>query len=152
MKHKRYIRNYLINPFVQLRMSAIMIVMILGFAGVTVTYGYYSLSDIVASLFELTEMPEIVAQLMSKKVAEMMSWLFVITFIFLGLSVGIIIFETHKILGAAYAIRRHILQNLMNGKFDQPLVLRKGDFLQDVAEAINDLTDTLNEQSKKNSK
>lgn len=56
------------------------------------------------------------------------------------LAIGIL--ESHRTAGAAYAIRRAIDQ-LRHGETGARVRLRRGDHLQDLARAVNDLAETL---------
>lgn len=58
------------------------------------------------------------------------------------------IFLSHKVAGPLYRIEK-FLKGVANGDLSAKLRLRKGDELQDLAEAINDMTDDLKYRVKK---
>jgi len=62
--------------------------------------------------------------------------------VFLGGVIAIGVLESHRTAGAAYAIRRAV-EALREGEPEIRIRLRKGDHLQDLARAVNQLAETI---------
>ncbi len=54
-----------------------------------------------------------------------------------------LLIETHRVFGAARNIKRYIDEKLCKKRYDDPLKLRKNDYLQDVAKSLNGLREKL---------
>lgn len=61
------------------------------------------------------------------------------TFQFLAVTVLLIV-HTHRFLGAAFAIGRYLHEHLLQGHFEGQIVLRKNDYLVDLADDVNRLS------------
>ena len=72
------------------------------------------------------------------------SWLLVLlgSAVFLGGVVLIGVLESHRTAGAAYAIRRAV-DAIREGRSDIRVRLRRGDHLQDLANSVNQLAETI---------
>lgn len=142
----RKFKNLLINPLIQFRLGGILAAILAVYSVVAVGYSFFSLGDFIELLVEMTDVPEEAREFLQDEVFSFMVGLLAILIIFFVFCLGIIIAESHKFLGAEYAIRRHIQENLANKKFDVPLVLRKNDYLQEIANEINDFSVKLSEE------
>jgi hypothetical protein len=67
--------------------------------------------------------------------------------IFIGGVFVITILETHRTVGAVYAIRRRLVE-AREGDLHSPLRLRQGDTLTDLVEPFNDLMSDLGERAR----
>lgn len=143
MQHNRRVKNYLINPIVQLRMAGLTIASLLIFAVVFSTVGYLSLEGLAQGLIELTEIPEEVRAVVAAEVGRAVANLAAVLLVFVLFTSLLVILESHRVVGAAYAVKRFVTQSLLEGKYSDRLILRKGDLLLDVGDAVNALAEKL---------
>lgn len=149
---KRYIKNYLISPFLQFKFSLYVVLLLLIYSIMISAISYFFFLDFIEILIELTEVPDTAKEFLVDELYQYTKIISVIIIGFFMLSSFIVILQTHRILGAAYAIKRHIDNHLLKGDFHTRLRLRSRDYLKDVAESLNKFTDKLRDQKNDDSK
>lgn len=147
-KPERKLKNYLIDPFAQVRIGVIVVGMMAVLEACLLVFSYYFLKDFTAMLIELTDIPEDIIPQAQRELEKLFMYLsgfsvlvFIITFM-------LVVLETHKIVGAGYAINRFINDNLLKGIYGKKLILRHGDHLQNLADSVNTLSEHLNQDKK----
>ena len=141
-KHKRKLRNYLIRPVSQLKISGSMaasvfaIVVVLNvmnyfrYLNITeVMTDYYGLNDELREIFLGIRMQLFVTDIIS-------------TTFFLIIAIFLWIKFTHPIYGAIVGIKRGI-RLLIEGEYERKVTLRKKDEFKDVAALLNELGSVL---------
>ena len=84
-------------------------------------------------------------------IQDIRSFSFILLYSFLCLSfINFVFFlvYNHRTYGASYRIVKYIKEDLMNDNYDTKLTLRKGDFLDDIAEALRQFVEKLKNDKK----
>lgn len=147
MKRTRKIRNFLINPIIQFRLSGYVVALVGVFCLILLGYTYFSINEFYHTLIDLTDIAEDVQAVAFDELLSLAIGLGIIAIAFFVFLAIVIVIETHKTVGAAYAINSHIRNKMLNGDFEQHLYLRKNDFLKEIAENLNSLSDKLNKKN-----
>lgn len=145
-RNNRSIKNFLIDPLLQFKFGIYMVLTIIAFMIVVGIFAYYSLSEFVSLLIVLSEVPDSVREYLDELTVGFIIGLVIILVIFSLVAMVFVIVQTHRIVGASYAIKRHITKHLMNSDFDTKLVLRKKDYFKDIADALNKLSKKMKEK------
>ena len=142
---RRKVRNYLLQPLLQIKLGLYSILIAILFAGILSLTLYFKLAQFAEIVFELTDVEEEVSNMLTVYLTETSSIIALIMFGFLLASISLAIVYTHKLVGPTVAFRRHI-QRLMSGQYDAKTVLRKGDAFSDLADDLNRLSEVLSER------
>lgn len=140
-KARRSIKNYLLFPFVQMRFGIYAVILSISFSVVTSAVLYFNLSKFAEIVLELTGVEAEVKDLLFQYLIPVRNQLLAIMVIFIALTVIISIKITHKLVGPTIAFRRHIAM-ISAGKWDYRTHLRDGDAFFEVAEDLNQLSET----------
>ena len=139
---KRRITNFLLQPLVQLRIGFYQVALSIIFVLSLAYYLYIKLVDFAEVIATLTEADEQVYQMLTE---------YLITVGKAGLSFGVLyilvtfaitIYTTHRLVGPTVAFRRQI-RSLINGQYGKKISLRLGDAFTEVADDLNELSDSL---------
>lgn len=136
---KRKIRNFLIDVHLQLKLPGVFVlfVMVMG-----VSSNFYvanrveSAISFLASSGELTPSGAEEADMLLGAVVKISVVFWTSTALAM---IIVLIIVTHRIAGAQFALVKHIRENLINGADTKELRLRDGDFLTEIASAVNEL-------------
>ncbi len=141
-KAKRKIRNFMLQPFIQLRVGLyiFLLTLLVGVAVFAAVYlNFYRLYEMI---LELTDIREEVTQLLNAYVQELYIWLAACLGVYLLAGLGLSIYFTHRLVGPTYAFRRHI-KNMIAGNYKSRVSLRNSDAFTEVAEDLNQLAEAL---------
>lgn len=134
---RRRFTNFLLDPFMQFRFAgqvlAILFVFALAFGGFT-----YVLVDLLYRMLDLFQVENSVREFVDGEVMHVIIGMSVTLLLFLLFGALFVVMETHKIVGAKYALIKHLKDHLLKNELDMPLKLRKSDYFQDVSELLND--------------
>lgn len=137
-------RNVLTDPSFQLKLTSYAAMLLLGFAAVSLVYSWFMLQGLLTMIAGFGEVQESAKVVIHDEVYSYLWGFLCILLLFLGLSCLVLIVQTHRIAGARFAIARHIKKRLIDGEdYDTPIILRQGDYLQDVAQLLNELSQVL---------
>lgn len=150
MAHQRSIKNYLINPVAQLRLASVSLISLFLFTISCMFILWTGLSGLVDALVILSDIPIQVRQVVSGEVTRTLVYLGLTFLIYFLFTVSLVIYESHKIVGAAYAIHRFVKNSLLEKKYSDRLILRKKDFLTDLGSSVNLLAEHLEKQEQAN--
>ena len=142
-QNARKIKNFLISPLIQFKFSAYIVVMILIYSIALGVYFYFSLGKFMDILVETSEVPELANEFAMEEIRKFMFGMGLIVFGMFIFSSCFIIIQTHRILGAAKAIDRHIRKNMLSINFSAKLTLRPKDYLKEIAQGLNQLSEKL---------
>ncbi len=154
-KFKRHWRNYLLDPGFQLRFCGIVVGVSLLFSifiGVFFYLRMDSASEVLREIFtdiDCNEIPPLVAInsfLVDQMRPIIVSMIFLLVCYFIFTS-AFVILETHKVVGAEYAIKRFIREKMAKKQFSERIYLRKKDYLKDLANSINEMAEALEGES-----
>ncbi|NRA65482.1 MAG: hypothetical protein HRU19_13425 [Pseudobacteriovorax sp.] len=140
--HKRRLANYLLEPFIQVKLGlyAILLALIFCFGMIWLVYEtFHRFYDLI---LELTDLREEVTTILNSFMGDMLFWSSVGTSVYFILTVAMSIFYTHRLIGPTYAFRRHV-KELTRGNYKSRVCLRKSDAFAELAEDLNDLAATM---------
>lgn len=141
-QRRRQLRNYLLQPSVQLRLGFYSILLAIGLAVAVVTILYLQLGELYGAILELTDAGEEVALAVDIALHDAAWWLGLSLAVFVLATIAISILYTHRLVGPTYAFRRHI-RALADGQYQVRTHLRRGDAFPEVAEELNRLAEIL---------
>ena len=134
--YQRKLVNFIVDPLFQFRFAA----QIVGILAIfSIAFGAFSflLVGLIYRLFEMTETEPALTQYIDEQVVHIVIGMGITLIIFFLITIAFIILETHKIVGAKYAIMKYFRDYLLQGNYQMCLRLRKKDYFQDLAETIN---------------
>lgn len=143
-RHKRRVRNYLLEPRIQLRLGLVNVAMSLGFALTLLGVLTYHQQLREARWLELSGVSPDMQAILTDYQSELFVILAAICVLYVVVSVGFAILFTHRMVGPSYAFRRHI-RALREGDYDAYTSLRPHDAFEDIALELNLLSKTLRE-------
>lgn len=139
---QRRILNFLLEPYTQMRMGVYANLAALIFITAVSAVVYVQLNDFFAIVLEATELEDEVFSIAQTYLSDSITWLFILAVLFMCSNLLISILFTHKMVGPAYALRRHI-RGLISGAYDSRTFLRRGDLMQELAVELNRLSEQL---------
>ena len=140
--YERKLRNFLLQPLLQIRLGLYAIALALAFC-LTLGWMFYSnFHRFYELVLELTDLRDDVEALLQTQMRGAMLWFGLALLIYFLGTVILSVFFTHKLVGPTYAFRRQI-RELQSGNYGARVVLRKGDAFHEVAEELNQLAVTL---------
>ena len=142
---KRKLKNLLLSPQLQTTLGIYSIILSFIFAGSVIGIIYYNFSDLIRSILVLTDAPDEVRDIMRSYWMESQLYVYFACGMYVLLMVTLTVWYTHRLIGPSIAFKRHIL-SLAEGKYKSRTSLRKGDAFEEVAQALNLLSKTLEEQ------
>lgn len=140
--YRRKMKNYLLQPAVQIPLGLYTIIIALFFAGIfsfIVTVSFQRLFELI---LDLTDLKDEVLEIINSYMSDIVIWLIVIVVIYVLFNVCISIIYTHRLVGPTIAFKRHIAA-LKAGDFSSRIKLRKHDAFTEIAEELNSLAETL---------
>jgi len=149
-KASRSIRNYALQPLLQVKLGLYSILLSFVFALIVAGILYFNLAKFSSIIVQLTGVEEEVNDLLEQYIApaKIQVLLTLVTYVVLNM-IGTI-FLTHRLIGPTVAFRRHI-RMIAEGKFQYRTNLRKGDAFVEVADDLNNLSALLEKKSQQGS-
>jgi methyl-accepting chemotaxis protein len=141
-KAKRRVRNFMLQPLLQVKIGLYSIIMSLIFAAALAWIVYYNFAGLVNSVVLLTDAEDEVRELFMDYWRGTQLWVYLAFVIYLGAVVAMSILYTHKLVGPTIAFRRHI-RSLSEGRYNARTYLRKGDAFAEVADELNRLSEMM---------
>lgn len=136
--YQRKFRNFLLNPTLQLRLGVLSISVAVFFCTLVIWTVYLHLFDFYNLVIELTDLEGEVREILSVYYSSLLYWITGVVLLYLGVTVGLSIYYTHRLVGPTIAFRRHI-RSLIDGNFESRVTLRKKDAFMEVADDLNEL-------------
>lgn len=149
-KASRSIRNYALQPLLQVKLGLYSILLSFVFALIVAGILYFNLAKFSSIIVQLTGVEEEVNDLLEQYIApaKIQVLLTLATYVVLNM-IGTI-FLTHRLIGPTVAFRRHI-RMIAEGKLQYRTNLRKGDAFVEVADDLNNLSAILEKKSQQGS-
>jgi methyl-accepting chemotaxis protein len=144
-KHHRSLRNFLLQPLIQVRLGIYSILLALVFSVMVGGLLYLNFFRFYDMVLELTDLREEVTALLADYISNTTWWLGGSIAVYLLTNITLSIVYTHKLVGPTYAFRRHIA-NLKRGEYASRVVLRRNDAFTEVADDLNTLAEALEEK------
>ena len=138
----RRIKNFLLMPNIQIRLGAYMVMLAILLLASLVSIVYVKMGEIVSLIVQLTDVEDEVEEVLLNYVQDMSWWILLAISLYIAINLAISVWYTHKMIGPTYAFRRHV-KALAKGEFFAKTILRKGDAFEELAQDLNDLSDTL---------
>ncbi len=150
-KAKRRVRNFVLQPLLQIKIGLYSIVLSLFFAAALAWIVYYNFAGLVNSVVLLTDAEDEVRELFMDYWRGTQIWVYACFLIYIVSTVTLSILYTHKLVGPTIAFKRH-LRALREGRFNARTYLRKGDAFSEVAHELNRLSEQLERSYSKEQK
>jgi len=141
-KANRKLKNYLLQPLLQVKLGLYTILLSVAFALVFSSVLLLSFQRLFELILDLTDLREEVLDIINAYLIDIGGWLLAIIIIYLFVNICVSIFFTHRLVGPTIAFRRHI-KALRDGNYNSRITLRKADAFSEVAEDLNNLAETL---------
>lgn len=148
--NRRSVRNFLLQPFLQVKLGLYSTILAFGFAGMVSWLFYVHLNEFANVVIQLTDAREEILEMLFKSLSDMRNALFATIVLFLVLNIGVSIFFTHRMVGPTIAFRR-LIRGMIDGNYGTQIKLRDGDAFVEVADELNELSTTLAERHKSGS-
>lgn len=139
---KRSIKNWLLQPFIQVKLGVYSTLLALGLSGSLAAIVYLQLNQFIFAIIELTDIEDEVRVLLGEAWDRTRLWITILLVCFVVANIVISIIATHQLVGPTVAFRRHI-QELAKGNYKFKTVLRKNDAFREVGDDLNNLSDAL---------
>ncbi len=139
---RRRLKNFLINPRVQLRYAALAAGsgLVLSLAHTAVFYSF--VRENYETLVELSPMTAAVRQQLYRELGQIITYLSLASLSFIVLTALAAVVASHRAVGPLYHFKQ-VFDDVRKGKFKTRIRLRPGDDFQDVAESFNLMLDRL---------
>lgn len=141
-KTRRSVKNYALQPGLQIKLGLYSVVLAIFFAIAVGLILYFNLAKLMAIVLELTGVEEEVNDLMNQYIAPAKIQLLLAMGVYVFATVILSIKYTHKLVGPTIAFRRHI-RMIADQQWDYRTKLRDGDAFSEVAEDLNRLSSYL---------
>jgi len=141
-KHKRYLKNYIINPAYQLRYIFWLTSSGLILVALNAWIAYSYIKENYLTLVDLSPMTDEAKDQLYSELRHLVLAISSSSLLFLILISVLGIFLSHKTAGPLYAFKR-IFEEISQGETRKRLRLRPGDEFQDVAESFNKMMDSI---------
>jgi hypothetical protein len=141
-KAKRRVRNFVLQPLLQVKVGLYFILVSLLFATALALIIYYNFGGLVNSIVLLTDAEEEVRELFLDYWKGTQLWIYFSFAVYLLASIGLSVFYTHRMVGPTFAFRRHI-RSIAEGRYHVRTHLRKGDAFSEVADELNHLSEVM---------
>ncbi len=141
-KAKRRVKNFLLQPLLQVKLGIYSIALSVIFAVALAAIVYHNFADLVGSIITLTDTPDEVNELFLSYWKATRLWIYLCFGIYLAATVLLSVLYTHKLVGPTIAFRRHI-RSIADGRYNARTYLRKGDAFAEVADELNRLSEIM---------
>lgn len=152
-KYKRNLKNFLLEPGFQLKFCAIVIGTALLFSLLIASYFYVGMKEAVTTLMDIFESfdvpPEQVEGYLSDQIRPIIQTILGMLLAYFIIVSILVVVETHKVVGAKYAIKRFVKDSLRTFSFSDRIYLRKKDYFRDVEKELNELAESLEQKYNK---
>ena len=146
-KASRSLKNYALQPLLQVKLGLYSILLSLGFAAAVTGILYLNLAKFSDIILQLTGVEDEVKDLLNQYIAPAKIQVLATIVIYVIVNMVVTVLYTHKLIGPTIAFRRHI-RMIADGKLQYRTVLRAGDAFSEVADDLNKLSAYLEQKSK----
>jgi len=141
-KAKRRVRNFVLQPLLQVKVGLYFIVVSIMFAAALALIIYYNFGGLVNSIVLLTDAEDEVRELFLDYWKGTQLWIYMTFAVYLMASISLSVLYTHRMVGPTFAFRRHI-RSIADGRYNARTHLRKGDAFSEVADELNRLSEVM---------
>jgi len=150
-RNQRRMRNYLIRPISQLKMSGLVAVLMVAIVSGLNVINYRKYSNITRVMSNFYGLNEETREIL---LGIRMQLLVADVILIIAISLVLILVwikMTHRIYGASFAIKKFV-RLMIEGKYESKLTLRKKDEFRDVADVLNELGSVLQKRDAQTTK
>ena len=141
----RKARNLLLKPALQLKLALYALILSLIFILFALLFGKLYFEQTYITLVENTTQSEYIQAIVTQQVHEFKSLSLLLLVVYTVLMVVLVTVYTHRIIGPAMPLMRHI-RALQDGFYIHRVKLRRHDFFQEMADELNALAETLEQR------
>ena len=143
----RKVRNFLLNPSIQLAFALNIIVLSVFFVISVAFVIYFQLGDFIQNILNIADFDAKTLIALQGDWDKTLLWLGLFMVSFIVLLTILCVLYTHRLIGPTVAFKRHI-DALNSGNYSSRVNLRDGDAFEDVAYKLNELAKTLEDKEK----
>lgn len=141
-KAKRRVRNFLLQPLLQVKIGLFSILLSVLFAGAVAALLYFNFFPLIDTVLKMTDADEEVRDFFMDEWRAKQLWVYLAFFVYLVAQIAMSVLYTHRLVGPTYAFRRHI-RSIAEGRYNARTYLRKGDGFIEVADELNNLSEVM---------
>jgi methyl-accepting chemotaxis protein len=141
----RKARNFLLKPGLQLKLAFYILLLSLGFVFITVLFGKLYFEQTYITLVDNTTQSEYIQAIVTQQIHDFKSLSLLLLAVYTVMIVLVATVYTHRMIGPTLPIMRHV-KALKEGFYSHRVKLREYDCFQELADELNELAETLEEQ------
>ena len=145
--HRRHKINLLLQPALQLKLPALLLIITLGFVALQVAHTQFAYGKLFDIVLEEAGRPLFLEDLLRDQTGDYLEVTGAFTVLYIVVVVILSVAYAHRMIGPMVPIRRQI-EALKNGDYSARVTLRKRDAFGDLAADLNELTRMLEEHGK----
>jgi len=138
----RKARGLLLKPVLQLKLALYVLLLSLTFVLITVLFGKLYFEQTFVTLIENTTQAEYIQAVITRQIHDFKSLSLLLLAVYAVLMVVLATVYTHRMIGPTLPILRHV-KALKDGFYSHRVKLRRYDCLQELADELNTLAETL---------
>jgi len=138
----RKARGLLLKPVLQLKLALYVLLLSLTFVLITVLFGKLYFEQTFVTLIENTTQAEYIQAVITRQIHDFKSLSLLLLAVYAVLMVVLATVYTHRMIGPTLPILRHV-KALQDGFYSHRVKLRRYDCLQELADELNTLAETL---------
>ncbi len=146
-KERRHKMNLLLQPALQLKLPAILLIVTLGFAALQVAHTQFAYGKLFEIVLEEAGRPPFLENLLREQTGDYIEVTSAFTLMYILVVVILSVAYAHRMIGPMVPLRRQI-EALKNGDYGARVKLRKRDAFSEIAEDLNELAQVLEEHDK----
>ena len=139
---RRRPRNLLLRPALQLKLPAYILGVTVAFAALWVVHAWVAYHSLITTVLEHTQGGAGLEEILGLQTRDLMLSTAGLAVLYVSVVFGICVVYGHHMVGPTVAFQRHT-QALQRGETAHRVRLRKGDAFTEVAQALNELAETL---------
>lgn len=141
-------KNILIDPVFQFTFAGYILIIIALYSAIVIGVVYSYTDEVALIIHDVSDAPDSFIVYLLDELENLSYKLVGLTLCFVGIVLGIVLIETHRIAGASYAIRKFVSENLENEQYGERITLRKKDYFLELAESLNRYCDLKSSKKK----
>jgi methyl-accepting chemotaxis protein len=141
----RKARNLLLKPGLQLKLAFYVLLLSLGFVFITVLFGKLYFEQTYITLIDNTTQSEYIQAIVTQQIHDFKSLSLLLLAVYTVMIVLVATVYTHRMIGPTLPIMRHV-KALKEGFYSHRVKLREYDCFQELADELNELAETLEQQ------
>ena len=145
--HRRHKMNLLLQPALQLKLPAILLIVTLGFVALQVAHTQFAYGKLFEIVLQEAGRPPFLEDLLREQTGDYIEVTTAFTLLYILVVVALSVAYAHRMIGPMVPIRRQI-EALKNGDYSARATLRKRDAFSELADDLNELARMLEEHGK----